>query len=72
MSAMHAGVMTTSTEMMYAQLVTLTYHHIFQAVSKCSASRQERNSRSKLPIALYVDKCSGAKMEQHSRMQCAK
>ena len=24
MSAMHAGVMTTSTEMMYAQLVTLT------------------------------------------------
>ena len=24
MSAMHAGIMTTSTEMMYAQLVTLT------------------------------------------------
>ena len=27
MSAMHAGVMTTSTEMMYAQDVTLTYIH---------------------------------------------
>ena len=28
MSAMHAGVMTTSTEIMYAQLVTLTFYLI--------------------------------------------
>ena len=36
MSAMHAGVMTTSTEMMYAQLVTLTQAPIRDAAREAT------------------------------------
>ena len=37
MSAMHAGVMTTSTEMMYAQHVTLTQKHRYVHTTEYNA-----------------------------------
>ena len=39
MSAMHAGVMTTSTEMMYAEHVTLTWCPIREAWTACTRRR---------------------------------
>ena len=45
MSAMHAGVMTTSTEMMYAQHVTLTWCPIREAWTACTRRRGRAERR---------------------------
>ena len=45
MSAMHAGVMTTSTEMMYAQHVTLTWCPIREAWTACTRRRGRAKQR---------------------------
>ena len=68
MSAMHAGVMTTSTEMMYAQLVTLIWCPIREPWTACTRGRgrKEEKQRKLKHTEIYEYACRARTQQWYS------
>ena len=68
MSAMHAGVMITSTEMMYAQHVTLTWCPIREAWTACTRrrGRKEEKQRKLKHTEIYEYACRARTQQWYS------